>query len=187
MNNIKYILIAGSAGSFKIITEIVEALPKNFPYAVILVLHRLRHIKQGFKEALSAKSEMEISEPFDKEKIELNRIYIAPANYHLFLEPDSTFALSIEEAVNHSRPAIDLSFSSAGKSLKDKVLGILLSGANKDGAVGLRHIKENGGKIIIQNPDDAVVRTMPDAGIKEIKPDKILSSKEIINFLLSLN
>lgn len=186
MNKIKHIIIGGSAGSFKIVSEIVGALPKNYPFSVIFILHRLRHIKKGFAEALSTKSEMQITEPFDKDFIELGKIYIAPANYHLFLEPNKTFALSVEEPVNHSRPSIDLSFSTAGKSLKSDILGILLSGANKDGAIGLRHIKENGGYTIVQKPEDAVVRTMPDAALKEISPDKILTSKEIIDFLINL-
>jgi len=186
VNNIKYIVIGGSAGSFKVVTDLLDALPKNFAYTIILVLHRLKHIKTGFVEALSTKSELPVSEPFDKETIQDRRIYIAPANYHLYIEPDKTFALSVEEQVNHSRPSIDLTLSTAGRSLKKNVLGIMLSGANKDGAIGLKHIKEAGGYTIVQSPEDAMVRTMPDAAIKETNPEKILSSQEIITFILNL-
>lgn len=186
MKNIKYIVIGGSAGSFKVVVSFLEALPKDFPFAVILVLHRLKHVKKGFVEALSAKSQLLISEPFDKEKIESNRVYIAPANYHLYIEADRTFALSTEEQLNHSRPSIDLTLSSAGKSLKNELLGIVLSGANKDGAVGLKTIKENGGYTIVQSLEDASVSTMPQAAIKETNPEKILSSTEIIDFILNL-
>lgn len=186
MNNIKYIVIGGSAGSFKIVVDLLDAIPKDFDYTIILVLHRLKHIKNGFVEALSAKSELPVSEPFDKEKIQEKRVYIAPANYHLYIEPNKTFSLSVEEQVNHSRPSIDLTLSSTGRSLKQNVLGIMLSGANKDGAIGLKHIKECGGYTIVQSPEDAMVKTMPDAAIKETNPEKILSSQEIIKFILNL-
>ncbi|MCF6365021.1 MAG: chemotaxis protein CheB [Bacteroidales bacterium] len=186
MAKIKYIVIGGSAGSFKVVTEIIDAIPKNFPFTVILALHRLKHIKNGFVEAFAPKSELPVIEPNDKDPISEKKIYIAPANYHLYIEPDKTFALSVEESVNHSRPSIDLTLSSAGHSLKDKVIGIMLSGANKDGAVGLKHIKENGGITIVQCPEDSMVRTMPDAAIKEANPEKILTSQQIIEYIVNL-
>lgn len=186
MKKIEYIVIGGSAGSFSVVTDLLSALPKDYSIPIILVLHRLKHIKYGFVEALSAKSAVKVCEPFDKDKIEKNKVYIAPANYHLCIEPNATFSLSIEEQVNHSRPSIDLSLSTAGRSLKNKVLGIVLSGANKDGAIGLKHIKEAGGHIIVQSPKDATVGTMPDAAISETNPEKILSSQEIIDFIVNL-
>ena len=186
MNKIKYIVIGGSAGSFRVITDILDAIPKDFPFTIILILHRLKHIKTGFIEALSPKSELPIIEPDDKEPMLEKRVYIAPANYHMYIESDKTFALSTEEVVNHSRPSIDLTLSSAGHSLKNKVLGIMLSGANKDGAIGLKHIKENGGITIVQSPEDSMVRTMPDAAIKETNTKNILTSQQIIEYILNL-
>jgi two-component system chemotaxis response regulator CheB len=186
MTKFKYIIIGGSAGSFRIVTDILDNLPKNFPYTLILILHRLKHLKNGFIEALSAKTKLPVTEPFDKEPILEKHIYIAPANYHLYIEPDKTFALSAEEPVNHSRPSIDLSLASAGFSLKESLIGIMLSGANKDGAVGLKKIKDNGGLTIVQNPNDSMVRTMPEAAIQETNPQKILTSQEIIDFIINL-
>lgn len=186
MQTVKYIIIGGSAGSFRIVTEILDALPKNFPFTVILVLHRLKHIKTGFVEALTSKSLLPVSEPKDKEKIEHGRVYIAPANYHLYIEPDKTFALSTEEPVNHSRPSIDITLCSAAYSLNNKVLGIILSGANKDGAIGMKKIKDNGGITIVQDPEDSLVRTMPDAAIKTTEPENILPSHKIIEFISNL-
>jgi two-component system, chemotaxis family, protein-glutamate methylesterase/glutaminase len=187
MQDLKYILIGGSAGSFRIVTEILDALPKDYPFTIIFILHRLKHIKSGFVEALLNKSLLPVSEPYDKEAILPKHVYIAPANYHLYIEPDRTFALSSEEQVNHSRPSIDLTFASAGFSLKEKALGILLSGANKDGAAGLRTLEEYGGTIIVQDPLEASVRTMPDAGIEMTNSKKILTSQKIIEFLLNMN
>ncbi len=187
MNNIRYILIGGSAGSFKIVMEILEALPKDYPFSIIFILHRLKHIKSGFVEALTGKSGLPVSEPTDKEIIRLKHVYIAPANYHLYIEPDISFALSCEEQVNHSRPSIDMTFFSAAYSLKDKVLAILLSGANKDGAAGLKSIEKFGGSVIVQDPNEAAVRTMPDAGIEMTESKIILTSQKIIEYLLNIN
>lgn len=186
MHRDKYILIGGSAGSFRIVTEILGALPKDFPYSIILVLHRLKHIKTGFTEALSSKSLLPVSEPKDKEKIEQSKVYIVPANYHMYIEPDKTFALSTEEPVNHSRPSIDITFSSAAYSLNGKIIGIILSGANKDGAFGLKKIKDNSGITIVQDPEESIVRTMPDAAIKTTEPENILSSQKIVEFIANL-
>ncbi len=187
MQKIKYIIIGGSAGSFKIVTEILEALPKDFPFAVILVLHRLKHIKEGFTDALKIKSLLPVSEPFDKESILPGRVYIAPANYHLYIEPDKTFALSAEEVVNHSRPSIDVTLSSAAFSLRDRMTGIVLSGANNDGAAGLRDVINYGGTAVVQDPKDALVPTMPEAAIKISGTENILSSQEIIQYIVNLN
>lgn len=186
MNSIEYIIVGGSAGSFRIVTDLLDALPKNYPYAVIFVLHRLKHIKTGFVEALSSKSLLRVCEPADKEKIEMSKVYIIPANYHAYIQADKTFSLSTEEPINHSRPSIDITLSSAAYALKDKLLAVMLSGANKDGAYGLRKVKENGGYTIVQDPEDAMVRTMPEAAIQESKTENILSSQKIIEFLSNL-
>lgn len=182
----KAVIIGGSAGSFQIITALLSALPKNYPVPVILCLHRLKHIRKGFDDALSIKSNMPIIEPTDKEHLKPGFIYLAPANYHMYIELGGFIALSTEPPVNHSRPSIDLSFASAAYSYKNKLLGILLSGANKDGAFGLKRIKDEGGTVIVQDPKDAQVATMPETALDMLSPDYVLSSKQIIEFLLKL-
>lgn len=183
----KFIVIGGSAGSFQTILSLLEALPKNYPFPIFLVLHRLKNVRSGFIEALSIKSKITLIEPNDKDIIEAGNIYLAPANYHMYVEFDNTISLSIEEAVNHSRPSIDITFSSAAFSLKEKVIGILLSGANKDGAMGLRDIKQMGGIAVVQDPDDAQIQTMPQAAIDLLKVDKIMTAEEIINYVSKLH
>ncbi len=183
----KYIIIGGSAGSFQIVTEILAALPKNFKLPIFLCLHRLKHIRTGFVEALSIKSNLKIVEPCDKETIRKGKAYLAPANYHMYFEIKNQIALSTEAAVNHSRPSIDISFASAAQTFGRKMVGVILSGANKDGAIGLKEIKERGGLAIVQEPDDCQVRTMTEAAINETKVDYIYNSKKIIEFLKNLN
>ncbi len=185
--NVKLIIIGGSAGSFQVITKILSSLPKDFPVPVVLALHRLKHVRHGFVEALSIKSKMSVYEPCDKDKIKPGKIYLAPANYHLYIELAGTFALSTEEAVNHSRPSIDLTLMTGGYAYKNKCVGIILSGANKDGALGMAKIKEYGGVTVAQEPSDAQMPTMPVAAIEKAKNvDHVLSSDQIIKFLLSL-
>lgn len=183
----KYIIIGGSAGSFQTVLSLLETLPKNYPFPIFLILHRLKNVRNGFIEALSIKSKITLLEPNDKQIIEAGNIYLAPANYHMYVEFDNTISLSIEETVNHSRPSIDVTFSSVAYSLKDKAIGILLSGANKDGAAGLEQIKKMGGMTIVQNPNDAQIKTMPQAALDSFSVDKIMTSDEIINYVSKLH
>lgn len=183
----KYIIIGGSAGSFQSVTSLLAALPKTFPIPIFLCLHRLKHVRTGFVEALSIKSSVEVVEPNDKEFIRQNRAYLAPANYHMYFEIGNHIALSTEEAVNHSRPAIDISFASAAYTYKSKLIGIILSGANKDGAFGLSQVKEHGGLTIVQDPDECQVKTMTSAAISETEVDHIMKIDEIIDFIKKLH
>ncbi len=179
----RYILIGGSAGSFQSIINILNNLPDNYNVPVFLCLHRLKHVRGGFVEALSIKSQLKVIEPEDKEMIMGGKVYLAPANYHMYLEVTNSIALSTEEPVNHSRPSIDLTFKSAAYAFGDKVIGILLSGANKDGAEGLREIKEYGGTVIVQDPDEASVPVMPQSALNVVEPDYIMTINEIITYL----
>ncbi len=187
MTDYKAIIIGGSAGSFQVVTKIVSSLPANFPLPVILCLHRLKHVRSGFVEALSIKAAMQIVEPTDKEPIKTGKIYLAPANYHLYVELGNRFALSTEDVVNHSRPSIDLSFFSASYNYKKKLVGIILSGANKDGALGLKSVKENGGLTIVQDPNECQVPTMTLASMNATQVDHVFSTNKIVSFLLNLS
>jgi two-component system, chemotaxis family, protein-glutamate methylesterase/glutaminase len=182
----KYIIIGGSAGSFQSVTSILAALPANFPMPVFLCLHRLKHVRAGFVEALSIKSNLKVIEPSDKEFIRQFKVYLAPANYHMYFELGNFIALSTEAPINHSRPSIDISFASAAYTYKSKLIGIILSGANKDGAYGLSQIKDNGGLTIVQDPEECQVKTMTTAAINATKVDHVLKIDEIIKFILKL-
>ncbi len=183
----KLIIIGGSAGSFQLVTRILSKLPANFNIPVVLALHRLKHIRHGFVEALSIKSVLPVIEPLDKETLKPGKVYLAPANYHLYIELAGKFALSTEEPVNHSRPAIDLTFSTGAYCYKEKTVGIILSGANKDGAAGLKKLKDYGGLTIVQDPKEAQMPTMPVSAIdKTGSVDHIMKVDEIIRFLNGL-
>lgn len=176
----KAIIIGGSAGSFKIVMKIISILPKKIDMPVFICLHRLRSARKGFAETLQFNSSLKIIEPNDKEIIENNNIYIAPANYHMYIIKNGSIGLSVEEEINHSRPSIDLAFFTAAEHYKNNLLGIILSGANDDGANGFLKIKENGGSTIAQEPDECEVSVMPLSCINNNSTDKILTVKEII-------
>ena len=182
----KAIIIGGSAGSFRVITRILHALPQPFAVPILLNLHRLKHVRSGFVEALSIKSNIPVIEPYDKESIKAGTAYLAPSNYHMYIELNKKIALSTEEAVNHSRPSIDLSFETAAQTYSRKLLGIILSGANRDGAWGLKKIKDGGGTTIVQDPKECEVPTMTEAALGMSQVDHVLNTQQIIDFLLKI-
>lgn len=182
----KAVIIGGSAGSFQVITKILSSLPANFHLPVLLSLHRLKHVRSGFVEALSIKSSIPIIEPYDKDQIKPGKAYLAPANYHMYIELGNKIALSTEEPVNHSRPSIDLSFITAAQVYREKLIGIILSGANKDGAYGLKKIKDYGGVAIVQDPEECQVKTMTESSLRMTSVDYIYKTNEIIRYLQNL-
>ncbi len=181
------IVIGGSAGSFTIITQILAELPQPFALPIFMCLHRLKDKREGFKEALEIKSKIKIEEPDDKTIIQQNTSYLAPANYHMLIENKKLISLSTTELVQFSRPSIDVMFESAADVYRDKLLAILLSGANKDGAEGMRTIKERGGFTIIQDLKTCTMITMPEAAFKLTQIDLQLKPNDISDFLKVLN
>lgn len=184
--NFKAIVIGGSAGSFQGIMKILSQVPKDFPLPIIMCLHRLKHVRNGFIEALSIKSIKDVIEPYDKESIKIGKVYLAPANYHLSIELGNYFSLSTEDMVNNSRPSIDIILETAAYAYNNKLIGILLSGANKDGALGMKKIKDSGGFTIVQDPKDCMIDTMPSAALNMTTIDHILSIDDIVKFLFEI-
>ena len=152
-----------------------------------MCLHRLKHVRNGFVEALSIKSVAQVTEPNDKENIRKGSVYLAPSNYHLSVELGNYFALSTEEMVNNSRPAIDITLASCAYVYKEKLVGILLSGANRDGAMGMKQIHDRGGVTIVQDPGECMIDTMPKAALGITNIDYTLRIDQIVEFLKELD
>jgi two-component system, chemotaxis family, protein-glutamate methylesterase/glutaminase len=186
-NSFKAVVIGGSAGSFQGMVKILSQLPKGFPLPIIMCLHRLKHVRNGFVEALSIKSVVQVMEPHDKENIKKGAVYLAPANYHMSVELGNYFALSTEEMINNSRPAIDITLGTSAFVYKDKLVGILLSGANRDGAMGMKQIHDRGGLTIVQDPAECMIDTMPKAALAVTKIDHVLKVDQIVEFLKELD
>ena len=186
-NSYKAVVIGGSAGSFQGVVKILSQLPKGFSLPIIMCLHRLKHVRHGFVEALSIKSVAQVTEPNDKEAIKKGGVYLAPANYHMSVEIGNYFALSTEEMINNSRPAIDITLGTCAYVYKEKLIGILLSGANRDGALGMKHIKGRGGVTIVQEPTECMIDTMPKAALAATQIDHVLRIEQIVQFLIELD
>jgi two-component system, chemotaxis family, protein-glutamate methylesterase/glutaminase len=160
-----------------------KAVVIDFHLPIILCLHRLKHVREGFDEVLNLKSKIKVIEPDDKTKLRPGYIYLAPANYHILIDNTHNISLNIDAPVMFSRPSIDVLFESAANIFKDKLIGIILSGANSDGAYGIKIVKHYGGLTIVQNPEEAAIKAMPQSALEACKIDYIYNSDEIIQFL----
>lgn len=176
---VEAVVIGASAGGVEAVTAILETLPARFAAAVIIVQHLPADRPTTLPQLFGKRARLPVKEAEDKEIILGGVVYIAPPGYHLLVEPDKRFALSLDEAEHFSRPSIDLLFESAAYAYREKLLGIVLTGANEDGAAGLRTVRALGGLAWVQDPDDASVRIMPAAAIAEAGADKICSLTEI--------
>ena len=181
------IVVGVSSGGMNAMKVMFSLLPKDFNTPVIIVQHIGAHSDNLWIKLLNDKSNLPIKEADEKERIESGKVYIAPANYHLLIEKDKTFSLTIDERVNYSRPSIDVLFESAAEAYKNKLIGVILTGANNDGSNGIKRIKECGGLAIIQNPETAETAFMPKSAIAAIKPDYVLSLEGITELLITLD
>jgi len=182
----KAIVIGGSAGSIPILNKILAALPPAFPFPIIVCLHRMKNVSEGMTEVFAKTSTNYVTEPNDKEPIKNGHVYIAPSNYHLLIEKNFTFSLSTDILENYSRPAIDITIQSCSKVYLKDLIGILLTGANKDGVEGMCEVKRNGGTTIVQDPQECVAPYMPQAAIDKKCIDHVLTCDKIIRYLNSL-
>jgi len=163
------IAIGGSAGSFKIATDLLSNIKKGSHKTVIVCLHRWKEKSTDFVKTLTVKSSLQAIEITDKMEIQAEKIYVAPPNYHVYVTSNMNFVLTNEEEFSFSRPSIDICFSSIASVFCDKATGILLSGANNDGAIGLLDIYRAGGNALVQLPSECEISVMPEAAI-EINP-----------------
>lgn len=182
-HNSAVVLIGGSAGSFKLIFRAVKSFPIALDKAVIIVIHRKKNFFSEIEKLFADNSRMSLREIADKDVIEKNTIYIAPANYHSLIEKEKTFSLDVSEAVWYSKPSIDVTFESAADVYGPNCTAILLSGANQDGAAGLLKLKNAGALTIVQNPAEAEMSEMPLAAIQIGAATYTLSNNDIFELL----
>lgn len=180
------ILIGGSSGSLEVVVKILPALKHAFPVPILLVMHRNSTADSGLTELLSSRSTLQVKEVDDKDILEKGFVYIAPPDYHVLVETDGTLSLDASEKVHYCRPGIDVSFVSAAVAYQNRVVAILLSGANIDGTDGMKTIKDAGGFTIVQEPEEAVVSFMPDQAIAAKAFDRIMTTEQIIEWLNTL-
>jgi two-component system chemotaxis response regulator CheB len=185
-NHYKLLIIGGSAGSLDVLIQLLPFLRTDLDLSIVIIQHR----KPGeslLPDLLAGKTSWPLKEVEDKDPIENQTIYIAPSDYHLLIEKDKTFSLDFSEKLHHSRPAIDISFETAADAYGASLVGVLLSGANADGAEGLKKIKESGGLTIVQDPAEASIAYMPEQALNLFHPDYVVGTEEMVSILNKLN
>lgn len=185
--DIELVVIGVSAGGIEMLNKIVPSFKMNGKIKVAIVIHMPPSGPNLIPSLMKDITPLTVKEADAGESLSPDHIYIAPPDYHLCIEPGGTISLSSEEPVNFSRPSIDILFESAAYAFGNKTLGILLTGANNDGALGLKKIQELGGKTIVQDPKDAQFNEMPKSALAIMKPDYVLTSGDISEFIATLS
>jgi two-component system, chemotaxis family, protein-glutamate methylesterase/glutaminase len=180
------ICVGASWGGLEAVSRLLAGLPAQVDLPVAVAQHRHSgSTPGGLAELLHLRIKRPVQDAEDKMVIERGNVYVAPPDYHLLVERGS-FALSLDERVQFARPSIDVLFESAAYAYGPAVIGIILTGANEDGAAGLAAVKQRGGVALVQDPRDAERRTMPDAALAATAADAVLPLEEIGHFLYGL-
>jgi two-component system chemotaxis response regulator CheB len=177
------IVIGASAGAIDALAAILPGLPQDFPVPIMVVVHLPTDKKSLIVQIFQQKCQLSVVEAEDKVPLEPGTVYFAPADYHLLVEPERVLSLSVEEQVNYSRPSIDVLFETAAIAFGNGLLGIVLTGANNDGAAGLRCIVDAGGTAIVQQPDSAYASTMPMSAIARCPEARVMNLDELAHYL----
>lgn len=183
MKSIDAIVIGTSAGGLNALTRILPELNKDCPVPIIIVQHMSPDGSNYTAALLDRVSQLTVKEGDEKESLEPGTIYLATPNYHLLIDRDKTLSLSVDEKVNYSRPSIDVLFESAAEVYKEKLLGLVLTGANNDGTKGSVKIVALGGSVVVQNPKSAEAAAMPLSVLENCKVDAVLELDEIADYL----
>lgn len=173
------IVIGASAGAIDALCTILPPLPRDYSLPVLVVVHLPPDKKSVLAGLISARCQIAVKEAEDKETICPGTVYFAPPNYHLLVEPDFRLSLSSDEPVLFSRPAINVLFESAADAYGDGLIGVILTGANSDGASGLRAVWAAGGMALVQNPETAEAPAMPQAALAACPQASVLSLADI--------
>jgi two-component system, chemotaxis family, protein-glutamate methylesterase/glutaminase len=177
------IVIGASAGALEVLSNLLPALPSDYRLPILIVVHLPPDNTSLFAELFRARCAIRVREAEDKEPIEPGVVYFAPPDYHLLVEEDKRLSLSDDEPVLFSRPSIDVLFESAADAYGGGLIGVVLTGANSDGANGLKAVVEAGGVAVVQSPGSAYAVAMPEAAIAACPAARVLPVNEIAAYL----
>lgn len=176
----KAVVIGTSAGGLKALSAILPHLPADYPLPIMVVIHVPPHRRSLIAPLFEEKSRLRVVEADDKTPLESGHVYFAPPDYHLLVERSHELSLSSEDPVLFSRPSIDVLFETAADAYGDGLIGVILTGANNDGAAGLKAVMAAGGTGFIQTPQSAFARAMPEAAIDACPSALILDLDDIL-------
>lgn len=180
------VVIGASAGGMKALKMVLSGLPRDFPLPIAIVQHMASHSDSFIAEYLGKNCALPVKEADDKEDFKNGVVYLAPADYHLQIEPDRTLSLCVDPPVNFSCPAIDVLFDTAASVFGRQLIGIVLTGASADGSAGLKRIRDRGGIAIVQEPATAESPFMPQSAIATAAPEHVVPLDGIAALLLKL-
>jgi len=180
------VVIGTSWGGLSAMTTLFAALPDDFPIPIVIVQHRSKDSDRLLSQLLQDKTGLTVCEIEDKDPLEPGKIHVAPANYHVMLE-SGYLSLTIEEPVRYSRPSIDVMFDSAADTYGPGAIGIVLTGANEDGARGLANIVRHGGRALVQDPKTAEIPIMPEAALRAVPTAEKLTLDKMAERLIELS
>lgn len=173
------VVIGASAGALEALSQILPALPPDSPLSIFIVVHLPPDRNSILPSILATRCALEVKEAEDTEVIRPGTVYVAPPDYHLLVEPERTLSLSSDEPVLYSRPSIDVLFESAADAYGGELIGVVLSGANSDGANGARAVADAGGLVLVQMPDSADAFAMPRAALQACPTARALTLAQI--------
>ena len=173
------VAIGVSSGGVSALKILLGALPADFPLPILIVQHISPDAGDGMAKLLNNCCAIRVKEADEQDEILPATVYLAPPNYHLLVEQEGRLALSADPPVSYARPSVDVLFESAAQAYGRGLIGVVLTGANFDGANGARAIKERGGMVVVQDPADAEAKQMPSAALAATQPDHVLPLAEI--------
>lgn len=177
------VVVGCSAGGVHALGVLLSGISPQLPVPVVIVCHTGSEDVEMLCDVLALKSSLPVQEAAERQAPAAGRVYIAPAGYHLLLEAHGHFALSVDARVCYSRPSIDVLFEAAARYYRQRLVGVVLTGANDDGAVGLKAIREQGGFALVQEPGTCVASAMPEAALRIAGADAVLPLTELAPFL----
>ena len=180
------VVVGASAGAVQALLTLLPALPPDFPIPVLVVVHVPADRANVLVSLMQTKCRIMVKEAEDKEPAQGGAVYFAPSDYHLLVEANGELALSSDETVNYSRPSIDVLFESAADAYGPELTGIILTGANHDGAKGLKAIADAGGLALVEDPAGAYASAMPEAALAACALARIMTLDAIVDYLKDL-
>lgn len=186
MPKIDIVVVGSSSGGISALETLLKGIDKNLHAAIVIVQHMSPDSGHTIKNLLKKYSTLDVKEPIDKEELLPGNVYIAPADYHLMVERQGFFTVNLGPKENFCRPSIDILFETAAEAFPEKILGVVLTGANCDGTKGCQHIKKFNGLVVAQNPDEAQMEVMPKCVIDAGVADYILTLDDICDMINKL-
>jgi two-component system chemotaxis response regulator CheB len=186
MNGQGLVAVGASWGGLDVLRVILGALPADFGAAVVIAQHRSPDShRNAFRDLLAAVTRLRVCEADDKDELRPSQVYVAAPDYHLLVE-DGRISLSTEDRVQYARPSVDVLLESAAEAYRERCIGVILTGANADGAVGLARVVELGGTAIVQDPATAARSEMPRAALAAVPDARVAAPDEIAPLLVEL-